>query len=217
LARVDDLRVRLPILTLLVVAGLIGASAGVEAFSVHAAAKCDPANSEATTVIIDGDLYGMVRAQNGRYLFGWSGPPVLSFDEALRLIKALGVKGTREQLFSLILGPGIFGGDYSEGGSIGYFDVHCPGVYRATVVVRRERFLPATRIWLQQQEGIRVRRSFCMAPRWLPGGARLSVTFASPLQAKAPVFTIDRNADGTVDGRGSFHRGGARFPDRESC
>jgi hypothetical protein len=49
-----------------------------------------------------------------------------------------------------------------------------PGVYRSTVVVRRRRYLPATRFWLQQRRGgLTVARAFCMTPQWLRGGARL--------------------------------------------
>src|SRR5206468_9127328 len=108
----------------------------------------------------------MIRSQDGRYLFGWSGRPLLSLEEAVRLIRALGVKGTNRQLLAIALRPEIVGGDYWDGGAIGYFEVRCPGPYRAAVVVRGGRFLPATRIWLHQERA-RVTRSLCMAGPWL--------------------------------------------------
>jgi hypothetical protein len=180
-------------------------------------AGCDPTSVARTTAIIDGDLYAMVRSRRGRYLFGWSGPPVRSYDDAVRLVRALGVTGTERQLISLVTDPKtIVGGDYADLGSISSFSVRCPGAYRLTVVVRTARFLPATRIWLRQERQ-RVLRSFCMSPQWLPSRARITVTFSAPLAATVPSYAIDRNADGKVDRVGSFRSGGAGFPASPRC
>lgn len=121
---------------------------------------CRP--NQTTTVIIDGELYGMVRAAGPRYVFGWSGKPVLTFDEALRLLRNLGLRGTDRQLFGLVSGAHkIPGATYGVGGSIAYFFLRCRGRYTATVVVRGGRYLPATRIWLHEERR-RVLPAFCM-------------------------------------------------------
>jgi hypothetical protein len=178
---------------------------------------CNPTSALRTTAIIDGDLYAMVRSQQGRYLFGWSGPPVRSYTDAVRLVRALGVTGSEQQLIRLVTDPKtIAGGEYADLGSIASFSVRCPGTYRLTAVVRTARFLPATRIWLRQERQ-RVLRSFCMSPQWLPSRARITVTFSSPLAATAPSYTVDRNADGKVDRNGTFRSGGAGFPASPRC
>jgi hypothetical protein len=171
---------------------------------------CTRMQNEHTTLIIDGDLYGLVRttSRTSGYLFGWSDTPVLSFDEALRLMHELGVKGTIAELLKL---PPLSGGESFNAGSIGNFDLHCANGYRATAVVKHAGF---TRFWLQQQRGMlqKVTRAYCMPALNLPKGALLSAVFAAPLRATPPSYTVDRNRDGMVDGRGLFHHGGADFP-----
>jgi hypothetical protein len=171
---------------------------------------CRP--NQTTTVVIDGELYAMVRAPGPRYVFGWSGKPVLTFDEALRLLRKLGLRGTDRQLFGLLSGGRkIPGASYGEGGSIAYFFLRCRGRYTSTVVVRGGRYRPATRIWLHEERA-RILRAFCMDEVWLPKDARLSVTFTAPLASTPPTFSIDRNADGRIDRRGKFRPGGGSFP-----
>jgi hypothetical protein len=178
---------------------------------------CNPTSVARTTALIDGDLYAMVQSQRGGYLFGWSGPPVRSYDDAVRLVRLLGVTGSERKLISLVTDPGtIGGGEFADLGSIASFSVRCPGTYRLTAVVRIARFLPATRIWLRQERQ-RVLRSFCMSPQWLPSRARITVTFSSPLAATLPSYAIDRNADGKVDRSGHFRSGGAGFPASPRC
>jgi hypothetical protein len=46
----------------------------------------------------------------------------------------------------------------------------------------------------------------------LPKGALLIASFTRPLSATPPTFTVDLDRDGTIDRRGRFVRGGARFP-----
>ena len=122
-------------LVLLVLAAAFGLAAGVAPTAPAAEPyACSPKASpgpydrpfptESTSLIIDGGLYGMVRARGGGYEFGWSGRPVLTFDEAFRLVGALGVKGDPQRVFNL---PEIVGGDYSDGGSIGYFSTYALG------------------------------------------------------------------------------------------
>jgi hypothetical protein len=159
----------------------------------------------------------MIRSTNGRYLFGWSGDPLLSVSEAIRLIRALGVKGTVRQIADLVFDtPEIAGGDYADSGVTADFHLACPGTYRATVVVRRGKIPWPSRIWLQQGAD-RVRRAYCMPSLALPLGARLSVEFEAPLGAAPPTYTVDRDADGTPDGQGSFRPGGNNAPFSERC
>src|SRR5262245_56697768 len=78
--------------------------------SAGARSGCTPdALRRQTVLVIDGDLWGMVRSSKGGYVFGWSGPPVLGYAEAVRLMRLLGLRGTAEQLLSL---PEIAGADY---------------------------------------------------------------------------------------------------------
>jgi hypothetical protein len=198
---------------------LVGSAALAYTPRAHAVqlSACSPTSAVRTTAFIDGDLYAMVHSQRGGYLFGWSGPPVRSYDDAVRLVRALGVTGSERKLISLVTHPRtIAGGEYADLGSIASFSVRCPGTYRLTAVVRTARLLPATRIWLRQERH-RVLRSFCMSPQWLPSRARITVTFSSPLAATAPSFVIDRNADGKADRSGHFRSGGAGFPASPRC
>ena len=69
-----------------------------------------------------------------------------------------------------------------------------------------------------QQGGFpKVTRAFCMPEQWVRAGARVSVRFPVPLAAKAPVFTVDWNADGKPDSVGPFRPGGKRFPTSDRC
>ena len=200
----------------LAVAVLAGTASSRPAEPATVGSVCPYADVEETTVIIDGELYGMIRAPGPRYVFGWSGKPALDFPEAFRLVRLLGLKGSDRELFAL-LSRGIRGADYSDGGSIGYFYLRCPGTYRAVVVVRGPGAVPATRIWLHEELHGRVVRSFCMPGQWIWPRARLAVRFTAPLSAKPPTFEIDRNGDGRIDRRGTFRRGGAAFPSRVRC
>jgi hypothetical protein len=197
-----------PVISVLAIVVCVLAAVTTHGSAVAAPSACRP--NETATVIIDGELYGMVRASGPRYVFGWSGKPVLTIDDALRLLRKLGLRGTDRQLFGLLSGGRkIPGASYGEGGSIAYFFLRCRGRYTATVVVRGGRYLPATRIWLHEERRL---RAFCMDEQWLPNDARLSVTFTAPLASTAPTFAIDRNADGRIDRRGKFRRGGGSFP-----
>jgi hypothetical protein len=175
----------------------------------HAAtAACRPNPTETATLIVDGDLYAGVRSQDGRYIFGWSGPPVLSFPAAFRLVRQLGVKASVQQLLS---GKEVAGATYADGGSIAYFSFSCPGRYDVKAVVR---IAGPTRFWLQERRlvGVVPGRTFCMTAQDLPKGALLTASFDRPLGARPPTFAVDVDADGTVDRRGSFRHGGAAFP-----
>jgi hypothetical protein len=179
---------------------------------------CVHTGSGSTTLIADGNLYVDVRSPRGRYLFGWSDQPVLSFPEALRLIRALGFTGTDAQLLRRLEGSGIPGASYADAGSIGNFTLGCRGRYTATALVRSDHgAITATRFWLQQGGTLRVTRAFCMPEQWVPAGARVSVTFQVPLAAAAPVFAIDWDGNGKIDSIGPFHAGGTRFPVDDRC
>ena len=171
-----------------------------------------------TRLVIDGYLYAVVRAPGQHYLFGSSGPPVETFPETLRLVRALGFTGTDSKLFEYLdKRNGIPGGRYEDDGSISNFDLTCGATYTATAVVRAKGgYIVGTRFWLQQGT-TRVTRAFCMPEQWVPAGARVSVRFHVPLAASAPVFTIDWNGDGKVDSVGPFRAGGARFPVSDRC
>ena len=171
-----------------------------------------------TTLAADGNLYVVVRSARRRYVFGWSDKPVLSIPQALRLVRALGFKGTDSQLFRRLSGDAIPGANYSDSGSVGDFTFACRGTYTATALVRSDHgAITATRFWLQQPGPSHVIRAFCMPEQWVPAGAWVSVRFHVPLGAAAPVFTIDWNADGKVDSVGPFRSGGARFPVSDRC
>ena len=171
-----------------------------------------------TTLVADGNLYVVVRSTRRRYLFGWSGRPVLSYPDALRLVRALGFTGTDAQLLRRLEGSKIPGASYANAGSISNFMLGCQGTYTATAVVRSDRgAITATRFWLQQGGLLRVTRAFCMPEQWVPVGARVSVTFHVPLAAAAPIFRIDWDGNGKVDSIGPFRRGGARFPTSDRC
>jgi len=169
---------------------------------------CRPNATETATLIVDGDLYAGVRSKDGRYIFGWSGPPVLSFPEAFRLIRQLGVPAPAQKLLG---GKEVAGATYADGGSIAYFDFSCSGRYDVKAVVR---IASPTRFWLQEQRASRVlpARAFCMTAQELPNGALLVTSFDRPLATTPPVFAVDVNGDGRIDRRGSFRRGGAGFP-----
>lgn len=160
-------------------------------------------------MILDGVLFGDVQ-QRRRYLFGWSGPPVLDIPQNLRLLRLLGLKGSAQQLLSL---PSIRGGEFADQGSYSTLFVRCAGVYRASFVARS---YGAARFWLQQAR-TKVQRSFCMPALLFPRGARVSTEFSVPLGAAAPRYNVDRNADGIIDRTGSFKRGGAQFPVSTRC
>lgn len=214
------MRRELAAISVLVLLGASASGADVAGAGRAAAARCTPeTRPQSTTVIIDGDLYGMVRSSAARYVFGWSGPPVLGLGEAVALRRMLGLRGTAKELLTL---PEIVGSDYADGGSIGYFSLACPGRYRATVVVHGPgQYRPKTRFWLRDERSMRspddpqagqVLRAFCMPPVWIPNRGRLSVAFTSPLASTAPVFEVDRNGDGKTERHGSFRRGGGGFP-----
>lgn len=171
-----------------------------------------------TTLVADGNLYIVVRSAQRRSLFGGSGRPVLSFREALRLVRALGFTGTDAQLLRRLGRNGIPGATYTDAGSISNFTFGCQSTYTATAVVRSDGgAITATRFWLQQGGLLHVTRAFCMPEQWVPAGARVSVTFHAPLASAAPVFAIDWDADGKVDSIGPFRRGGMRFPKNDRC
>jgi hypothetical protein len=173
------------------------------------AATCDPTSTERTDVLIDGDLYAYVQ-RNGRYDFGWSDVPVLSFPEAVGLMRQLGLRGTAQQLLSK---PELRGSDFSDEGSYSVLSVRCPGAYTARFVTREGGF---ARFWLQQS-GFKVERSFCMPALLLPKGAWVTTRFTSPLVRDAPRYWVDRNRDGVVDRTGIFKSGGRNFPVSTRC
>jgi hypothetical protein len=181
-------------------------------------ASCVRGSGGPTTLVADGNLYVGVRSEQGRYLFGWSDQPVLSFPQALRLVRALGLNGTDAQLVRRLSGNAIPGATYSDAGAIGDFTFACKGTYTATAVVRSDHgAVTATRFWLQQGGFPKVTRAFCMPEQWVRAGARVSVRFPVPLAGKAPVFTVDWNADGKPDSVGPFRPGGKRFPTSDRC
>jgi hypothetical protein len=187
--------------------------------SGHAEPEGCGKRSPAMAAIIDGDLYAMVRSQRGRYLFGSSGEPLLDVQEAIRLLRALGLTGSDEALVRFASNAHtIVGGHFFNGGGSSYFDFACPGAYRLTAVVRQTPF-PPTRIWLQQRQrgAERVVRSFCMPPQLLEGGVRISVSFRAPLGKVPPRYEIDLDADGVTDRSGAFRPGGADFPSDTRC
>ena len=97
-----------------------------------ASVSCDVGATRRTVVILDGVLYGDVQ-QGRRFLFGWSDWPVLDFQQKLRLIRLLGLKGSAQQLLTL---PSIRGGDFADQGSYSNLSVRCAGVYHASFVTR---------------------------------------------------------------------------------
>jgi hypothetical protein len=189
------------------IAAVCLAAAGIAAG--HGDATCDPSSTERTDVLIDGDLYAYVE-QGGRYDFGWSDVPVLSFPEAVGLIRELGLRGTAQQLLSV---PELRGSDFSDEGSYSVFSVRCPGAYSARFVTREAGF---ARFWLQQSR-FDVERSYCMPALLLPKGAWVTTRFTSPLGRTPPSYTVDRNRDGVVDRRGTFRSGGKNFPVSTRC
>jgi hypothetical protein len=193
-------------------AALVGVTAGHA--SGRGASTCTRIHGEPTRLVLDGYLYAVVRAPGRRFLFGSSGPPVETIPEALHLIRALGFTGTDSELLDTLMKRStIPGAQYGDG----EFYFGCRGVYTVTAVVRQKgRFTTATRFWLQQ--GVtRVTRAFCMSGQWVPAGARVSVTFRTPLASSAPVFAIDLDGNGKVDRVGPFRPGGARFPISDRC
>ena len=152
----------------------------------------------------------MTFSKAGAIFFGWSGSPVLDFQQKLRLLRLLGLKGSTQQLLAL---PSIRGGEFADQGSYSTLSVRCAGVYHASFVARSGGF---ARFWLQEARNA-VQRSFCMPGLSLPRGARLSTEFSVPFGAAAPRYSLDRNADGIIDRTGTFKRGGAGFPVSTRC
>ena len=205
-----------------VAAGLVALAIAASLSARPAAAlttgACVHAPGGPTTLIADGNLYAVVRSAQRRYLFGWSGRPVQSFPEAIRLVRELGFTGSDVELSRRLSGAGIPGGTYSDQGSISDFTLSCQGRYTVTAVVRTDRgAITATRFWLQQGGLPRVTRAFCMPEQWVPAGARVSVTFRVPLAAASPVFAIDWDGNGKIDSIGPFRPGGKRFPTSDRC
>jgi len=186
----------------------------VAAVAIATHGSACPRTGTSTKLILDGDLYAVVRAPGRHYLFGSSGILVETVPEALRLVRALGFTGTDSKLFDLLdKRDHISGALYNDG----EYDFSCAGTYTATALVRQKGgYIVATRFWLQQGEP-RVTRAFCMPEQWVPAGAHVSVTFRVPLGTSAPVFRIDWNGDGKVDSVGPFRAGGARFPVNDRC
>jgi hypothetical protein len=202
----------------------IAAALSAAAIDGHAALAREATEAAAcpgtpTAVIIDGNLYADVRGAKQRYVFGSSGRPVLSVDEALGLVKALRFTGTAGQLLDRLERSPISGATYSNDGTFSYFTVSCPGTYTATAVVRSEGggSITGTRFWLQQGLPPHVRRAFCMPEQWVRAGALVSVTFHVPLAARAPVFAVDSDGNGKADSVGPFRPGGSAFPANDSC
>jgi hypothetical protein len=86
---------------------------------------CEPGSVQSTTLSIEGNLYAVVRGENHRYAFGGSGRYVLSFEEALGLIRRLGFKGTNAQLLRRISQSAIPGVDFADGGASSDFTFTC--------------------------------------------------------------------------------------------
>jgi hypothetical protein len=175
-----------------------------------AAAGCARSAGEQTTLIVDGDLYALIRsnaAPHG-YLGGWSGTPATTISPLLRLTRAFGLAGTPQELLRLRKLPGA---RYGQGGSIAYFDLTCRGSYTVIALVRGAG---PTRFWLQEQQGPHqtVTRAFCMRSQTLRKGALLAAKFRAPLTTAAPTFSVDRDGNGTHDLEGLFRPGGAGFP-----
>ncbi len=180
-------------------------------------AGCEHGQAPRVTLSIDGNLYAVVRGEHDRTLFGASGPPVLSFPQAFRLIRKLGFEGTNAQLLRRLSNGGLPGVAFADGGGSSGFYFTCSGSYRTTAVVRLEgRSITGTRFWLRQgSQGDA--RAFCMPAQWVPAGALVSVSFRVPLGRAAPVFTIDWDGNGTVDSVGPFQAGGAGFRASQRC
>jgi hypothetical protein len=186
------------------------AAAERSARPADSAASCARPAGAQTTLIIDGDLYALIRSDrrpNG-YLGGWSGTPATSISPLLRLVRAFGLDGTPQQLLRL---RKLQGGRYGQGGSIAYFDLQCRGSYRVIALARGKG---PVRFWLQEQRGTRqtVTRAFCMRPQALRKGALLMAKFSAPLTTAAPTFSVDRDGNGTNDLEGRFRSGGGSFP-----
>jgi len=173
----------------------------------------------ATTLTIDGNFYAVVRGEHGRFAVGYSGPPVVGFQQSFRLMRKLGFGGTDAELLHQLVAKQLPGSDFADGSGSSDFFLSCPGTYTATALVRPETGggITGSRFWLRQGLRPHVTRAFCMPAQWLPVGARLEVTFQVPLTAKAPVFSVDWNADGKPDSLGPFDPGGARFPLVDRC
>jgi hypothetical protein len=180
-------------------------------------ARCAHGPAPPTTLSIDGNQYTVVRGEHDRQAFGWSGPPVSSFPEALGLARKLGFRGTNAELVRRFSRSAIPGVDFADGGGSSDFFFACRGSYRATALVRSDRgSITGTRFWLRQGQAP-VTRAFCMPEQWVPPGALVTVSFRVPLARTPPVFEIDWNGDGKVDSVGPFRRGGAGFPSTERC
>jgi hypothetical protein len=175
-----------------------------------AAASCARSGGEQTTLIVDGDLYALIRsdARPHAYLGGWSGTPATTISPLLRLTRAFGLRGTPQELLRLRRLPG---GRYGQGGSIAYFDLTCRGGYTVIALVRGAGL---ARFWLQEQQGTRqtVTRAFCMRAQTLRKGALLAARFRAPLTSAAPTFSVDRDGNGTHELEGLFRPGGSSFP-----
>jgi hypothetical protein len=158
----------------------LAAAVATPAVRARTDAACTDGRAQPATLSIEGNLYAMVRAADERFAFGWSGKPVLSFPEALTLIRHLGFKGTDAQLLRRLSQSQIPGVDFADGGASSDFIFTCRGSYRATALVRSDRrSITGTRFWLRQGE-TRIARAFCMPEQWVPAEALVSVSFRIP-------------------------------------
>jgi len=196
---------------------VLAAAVATSAVRARADAACALGSAQLTTLSIEGNLYAIVGAADEQYAFGWSGPPVLSFPEALTLIRHLGFKGTDAQLFRRFSRSQIPGVDFADGGGSSAFTFTCRGSYRATALVRSDRrAITGTRFWVRQGDR-HVARAFCVPEQWVPAGALVSVSFRIPLARTPPVSEIDFEGNGKIDSVGPFRTGGANFPQTERC
>jgi len=152
-----------------------------------------------THFVMDGDLYAIISSSKGGLIGGWSGPAVLTPNEAFRWAKALGY-GTR--IFSA---HEIVGATFADSGSRSSFSFQCRASYRARLVVRGGR--SPVRLALANQRGSTRIRAFHTQPLRLGSRAVLELRFDHPLSRRAPALLIDRNGDATWDRRLALQRG----------
>jgi hypothetical protein len=69
---------------------LVTLSSAVSPAVPGTARRCNIQSPRVTAAIIDGDLWGMIQSQRGRYLFTSSGDPVLDLEEAAHLTRMSG-------------------------------------------------------------------------------------------------------------------------------
>jgi hypothetical protein len=207
--RADAVSVK-PVAALLLVLALVASDGAVAArdgepypcdpsASVGPYGKEPPAPAE-TVFVMGGDLYAVVGSSQGGLLGGWSGPPVLSVEGALRWATALGVG---KSLFSA---REIVGGSFGDGGSESDFSFGCKATYVARAVVRRGR--DPVQFGVYDDRGARPSAGFHSPELQLPLGALVELRFTHPLARTAPVLLLDRDGDGTWDRRIVLHRGG---------